>query len=115
MTDLLETARQLEAAANRASEAVNLALLADPAGNIGRWVAVTLSEGRSDGVVYDSRLLAIDHQLHPTQCAYILIDPMGLPVNAAARLLVAYRRLYDEHGGVPITDVDIRQTFQGPV
>jgi len=109
----LEATARLHDAACRANEAVTLALLADPAGNVGRWVACRLSDGGTDGVVYDHKLDAARHQLHPLQCMYVLVDPMGLPVGAAAALLSATRRLYDQYGGIPVTEMDIRQSFQG--
>lgn len=82
-------------AARRASEIVNLHLVADPDGNRGRWVAIRLSDGRSDGVVYDDVIAAAQHQLHYTQCMYLTIPWGGLPAHEAEVLLTYHRRVYD--------------------
>lgn len=95
----------------RASDAVALALLADPAGNIGRWVALRLSDGGTDGVVYDRKLDAVVHQLHPHQCAYVCIDPMGMTPATAARYIELHRQLYAMGMRVAV-DADVRPGFQ---
>lgn len=41
------------------------------------WMAFRLSDGGSDGVVYDSRRAAIDHQVHETLCAYFSFRNVG--------------------------------------
>lgn len=79
--------------AKRASDIVNLHLLADK-GNIGRWVAIRLSDGGSDGVVYDCKCDAVQHQLHELQCTYVQIQPVGLSAKDAHILVNLYRALY---------------------
>jgi hypothetical protein len=82
-------------AARRAHEIVNTHLMVDPEGNRGRWVALRLSDGGSDGVVYDDVAAAADHQLHYQQCMYVRIPWGGLPVAEAETLLTYHRRVYD--------------------
>lgn len=46
----------------------------DPAG---WWVAIRLSDGGSDHILYKSKAEAVRYQLHETQCAYICLPPVG--------------------------------------
>ena len=87
--------------ARRASDIVNLHLLADSHGNVGRWVAVRLSDGGSDGTVYDCKCDAMRHQLHETQCVYVQIQPNGLSARDAQILLKLYRDMYDNRMKMP--------------
>lgn len=87
-------------AARRISDAVTLHLLADGDGNFGKWLAFRLTDGTSDGVVYDTPVDAADHQLHYKQCAYIQIHRGGLSAKGAQVMLTYYRTVYDA-GNVP--------------
>jgi hypothetical protein len=89
-------------AARRISDSVNLHLLADPDGNHKKWCAFRLSDGTTDGVVYDDPVAAADHQLHYKQCAYIQILRGGISAKAASVMLGYYRAVYDA-GNVPPT------------
>jgi hypothetical protein len=64
--------------AKRCSDIVTgAALIANAVGDYGwRWVAIRLSDGGSDGEVYETRQDAIDHQLHETLCALRLVPPI---------------------------------------
>jgi hypothetical protein len=73
-------------------------------GNSGRWVAVRLLDGGSDGVLYDLKADAVRHQLHETLCAYIKIPPDGMTPRAAERFLDLNRLIYD--AGYRISDPD---------
>jgi hypothetical protein len=86
--------------ARRASDTVNLHLLAD-AGNVGRWVAIRLSDGSSDGTVYDCKCDAKRHQLHEKQCTYVQIQPNGLSAKDAQILLAITREFYDANKTMP--------------
>lgn len=95
--------------ARRASDIVAEHLLGDAEGNRGRWVAIRLSDGGSDKVVYDSVADAANAQLHWQMCMYLRIPWGGLPVAEAETLLTYHRRVYDAgnrppylHGYVPI-------------
>lgn len=87
--------------ARRASDIVNLHLLADPSGNTGRWVAIRLSDGGSDGTVYDCKCDAARFQLHETQCVYVQILPNGLSAKDAHILIRMYRDMYDKGWKMP--------------
>lgn len=59
-------------AGKRAADALNLHLMfGDPFRLRTQWMAVNLSDGRSDGVLYDSRRDAVKHQYHEQQCCYV--------------------------------------------
>ena len=97
MTDELS----LKDAGKHCSDAVNFAALM---GGTGKWVAARLSDGKTDGNVYDTKADAIRHQLHEFQCAYIKIPPGGMPAEDAARYLDVNRILYEN--GMRIADPD---------
>lgn len=76
-------------AGRRLADAVTLAL---SLGGTDRWVAARLSDGGTDGNVYDTRQDAIRHQLHEDQCCYVLIPPTGMPPAEATAYLSFNRR-----------------------
>ena len=87
-------------AAKRMSDIITTHHLADPAGNRGRWVAIRLSDGGSDGVLYDSLTDAAWAQLHYRQCLYYRIRT-GPPGPRECDVWLAYhRRVYDA-GNLP--------------
>lgn len=81
-------------AAKRASDAVNTALLVDQEGNRGRWIALRLSDGGSDGTTYPNIETAIAFQFHYSQCAYLPIPSGGMSPREADVLLGAYNTTY---------------------
>ena len=85
---------QYSDAARRASDIVNLHIVAEPE-NAGRWVAIRLSDGGSDGAVYDSREAAISHQLRPQYCTFVQMPPDGMSPKEAEALLKYWRALVD--------------------
>lgn len=86
--------------ARRVSDGVTLHLLADRDGNHGKWLAFRLSDGTSDGVVYDTPIEAADAQLHYRQCMYVQIAHSGMSPKEASVMLNYYRKVYDA-GNVP--------------
>lgn len=90
-----ETPVQEMDAARRASDAVNIHIHALGVSALGRWVAIRLSDGGSDGVLYDTKTAAMRHQLHETMCMYVYVYPEGLPVEDALVLLRQTRKMYD--------------------
>jgi hypothetical protein len=86
--------------ARRVSDTVSLHLLADRDGNHQKWLAFRLSDGTSDGVVYDSPIDAADAQLHYKQCMYIQILRSGMAPKEASTMLNYYRKVYDA-GNIP--------------
>jgi hypothetical protein len=68
------------------------------------WVAIRLSDGGSDGNLYPSKAIAVQHQIHEHQCAYILVPPEGMSVAAAESYLKTVRQIYDS--GFPLAHPD---------
>jgi hypothetical protein len=91
-------------AARRAADVVNLALLLDQEGNRGRWVAIRLSDGGSDGVIYDDPRAAADYQLHWKTCMYIPIPWTGMQTREAEIMLQYWRKCYDNGTTPPVLD-----------
>lgn len=93
----------------RAAEAHNAARAV---GGWGRWIAIRLSDGTTDGVIYDDRDAAIAHQLHEQQCFYVIVHPVDMTATEATALLNVAERAYDAGfdftnpaGAVPIAPV----------
>lgn len=80
-------------AGRRCSDVVRQAI-AD--GHAGRWAAIRLSDGGSDGVAYDTRGDAVRHQLHESQCAYVKIPRDDMGPGEATRFLEIHREVYDK-------------------
>lgn len=92
-------------AAHRCSDVIRTHLAAEGYAAIGRWVAIRLSDGGSDGNLYATKREAIRFQLHETQCAYAQIPPgADMTPRAAENFLSVNRQLYD--AGMRITDPD---------
>ncbi len=86
----------------RLSEAVTIAILS---GGRGRWIAARLSDGKTDGKIYDRKSDAVRHQLHETQCAYVQVPMVGdMPENEASQFLEVAERLY--RAGYRLSDPD---------
>jgi hypothetical protein len=104
----------LKDAAKRCSEQVNLHILAHTRsgdmvpdwGSSTPWVAIRLSDGGSDGILYDSKRQATEHQLHPHQCAYITVPPEGMTPEQARVMLKFTKQMYD--AGVQLADPDMQ-------
>lgn len=96
-------------AARRCSDVIRTHIVA---GMAGKWAAIRLSDGGSDGVAYDTRADAIRHQLHETLCAYVRIPPDDMPPEHAERFLAFHRRVYD--AGFRLTDPDDRREVLMP-
>jgi hypothetical protein len=92
---------QVSDAAKRCSEQINLGVIT---GHVGKWVAIRLADGSSDGVFYDQRADAIEHQLHESLCCYVKIPPSGMPPEDAERFMQVNRAFYD--AGFRLTDPD---------
>lgn len=91
-------------AAKRCSETVNMHLIADPERAVNSWVAIRLSDGSSDNTLYDTKQAAVNHQIHETQCAYIMIPPTGMTLKQAENFLKLNRQLYA--AGMRLSDPD---------
>jgi len=91
-------------AARHCADAVNLHATVDPHGTIGKWVAVRLSDGKSDGVLYPTKSEAVRFQLHEAMCMYVCIPPGGMTSADAESVLRTHRQLYD--AGYRLADPD---------
>ena len=71
-----------------------------------RFVAIRLSDGGSDGVIYDNKRDAINHQLHEQQCAYVCFNE--LRAGASARDMAIYIKFNRDAyaNGMRLTDPD---------
>lgn len=78
-------------AAKRCSDEITFAVLA---GNVGRWIAIRLSDGGSDARTYDTKAEAVRFQFHENFCCYILVPADGMPPADAERFLQINRDLY---------------------
>lgn len=63
-------------------------------GGEGRWIAARLSDGATDGTVYDTKSEAVAHQVHETQCAYLVVPPAAMPEAEATAYLELHERMY---------------------
>jgi hypothetical protein len=78
----------------RCSEIIAQHLLDDPDLARESWVAIRLSDGGSDGVLYPLKEIAVSFQLHETQCAYIRVLPGGISPREATSYLYHVAQLY---------------------
>ena len=63
--------------AKRMCDEINVHYAADPMNAAYRWVAIRLSDGGSDHVLYDTRADAVSHQSDSRLCCYVQIPPTG--------------------------------------
>lgn len=87
--------------AKRAFDQMNIHVLGKGDAAWDKWVALRLSDGGSDGVLYDTREQAISHQLHPSQSCYLVIPPTGFTLTEIRRFLVLSRELYAKGARIP--------------
>lgn len=74
------------------------------AGSATKWAAIRLSDGGSDGVAYDTKREATEHQLDEFLCAYVFIHPDGMRPKEAEFFLQYNRDLYDSGFRMPDPD-----------
>jgi hypothetical protein len=74
------------------SDAVTLAAVT---GNVGKWMAIRMSDGGSDNVIYDHRRDAVSHQFHEQLCCYVKVFPGGMTAQECAGFLEYHRAAYD--------------------
>lgn len=102
---MTETPQQGNDAARRCADHINTHVLVNGEDATGKWVAVKLSDGDSDGILYPTKKDAVRHQLHEMQCAYICIPPAcHMSTDDAASFLQTNRKLYD--AGMRLSDPD---------
>lgn len=91
--------------AKRLSGIVNALAICQPLDVLmNSWIAVSLADGGTDGVLYDTRLDAVRHQAYEKQCAYLHLRsaPGGMQVREAYAFLKFHRDAYDS--GYVFTD-----------
>jgi hypothetical protein len=91
--------------AKRLSDIVNNICISQPIDVVIRsWIAISLADGSTDGVLYETRLSAVQHQYHETQCAYLSLkeSPHGMPIQEAYVFLKFHRDAYK--AGLRLTD-----------
>lgn len=76
--------------ARRAADILNLHIMLGARG----WVAIRLSDGGSDSIVYDKKADAIRHQLHEHQCAYFMLPVIPVTPYECDVYLRYNRQLY---------------------
>lgn len=79
-------------AAKKAADTVSMHAIA---GNYGKFVALRLIDGGSDGVVYDTYSDAVSHQLHEQYCFYIKVPVDGMKPQEADSCIRWARFAYD--------------------
>jgi len=91
--------------AKRLCDHYNLHKIGAGFNSIGKWFAVRLIDGDSDGVLYDDKLSAVTHQHHnETYYTFIKIIPPSMNVCEAEVALATARKLYD--AGLRMADPD---------
>ncbi len=95
---------QYSDAARRCSDTITAHLLGDREAAVHSWVAIRLSDGGSDGILYPRKSVAVHFQLHEQQCMYLKIPADGITPKIAERLLQLSRILYD--AGFRLADPD---------
>lgn len=91
--------------AKRAADHHNLHLTAVGLDAVGRFFAVALHDGSSDGVLYDSKADAVRHQRHNEQFyCYVPITPAAKTPCEMETWIAYVRALYDAGARLPDRD-----------
>jgi hypothetical protein len=78
----------------RCSDIIKQHLSDDPELARNSWVAIRLSDGGSDGVLYPLKEIAVSFQIHETQCAYLRVQLGGISPREATSFLYHTAQLY---------------------
>lgn len=80
------------------------------------WIAIRLSDGGSDNMVYPSREAALDKQLFPTQCGYLPVPLERTSEYVTDSLLWYWEKMYDAgHRPADNRHVIVPGTFDGMI
>jgi len=92
-------------AAKRLADTYNLHRVTLDLDAVGKWFAGSLAEGRSDNVLYDSKLDCVKHQRHnESYYAFIRIGVSSMDACEAEVMLRTNRTLYEN--GMRMADPD---------
>jgi len=94
-------------AAKRASDAINKAIVENGFDMVThKWLAIRLSDGGTDGVLYDTKRDAVRRQSNEFQCAYVALRNLrqGAKPEEMARFLQFNRDAYDAGFRLPDPD-----------
>lgn len=89
---------EISDAAKRMSDIINALVTFTPVWDLrSKWIAIRLSDGGYDGVLYDTREDAISHQIDERFCAYVFMQSMiqGAKPLDCAIYLEFHRQAYD--------------------
>jgi hypothetical protein len=95
---ICEKCIQISDASKRMADVINsLVSFLGPWGVAGKWIAVRLRDGGTDGVLYDTRADAIKHQIDERFCMYVCMTTVmeGAKPLDCAITLEYYRQAYD--------------------
>lgn len=94
-------------AAKRLADTYNLHRIAGGYDSIGKWFAAKLEDGRTDNVLYDTKLECVLHQKHNERFyTFIKICPSDMNPCEAEVMLTTARQLYDK--GIRMSDPEHR-------
>ena len=79
-------------AAKRCADMVSMHAVA---GSWGKFVAIRLHDGGSDGVLYDTFFDAVSHQISENYCTYFKVPTTGMQTKEADAVLRYARWAYD--------------------
>lgn len=75
-----------------------------------KWVAIRLSDGGSDGQIYDTKRDAVRHQNYEQQCMYVSFGSMLAAGGSNARelaIMINYHRRIYQNGGRLVDPDDV--------
>lgn len=84
----------------------NMHRVADPIGNLGKFLAFALQDASTDHVLYDSMKDARAHMIDEDRYMYVQLVPATMDSRDAALLLRAQRKMYS--AGIRVSEMDGR-------
>jgi hypothetical protein len=100
-------------AGKRAADLVNFYLATMDWSTIrNSFLAIRLSDGGSDGILYDNKRDAVRHQIHEQQCAYVCFRNIAGGTNARDMLIFLQFNRKAYANGMRLVDPD--DQFGGP-
>ena len=84
----------------------NMHRVADPIGNLGKFLAFALQDASTDHVLYDSMVDAREHMDDEDRYMYVQLVPTTMDSRDAALLLRAQRKMYS--AGIRVSQMDGR-------